>query len=206
MSAAPATKAARVEARFAAVPPVDRGLLVTPLDYLMAEHYRQRAILDHLDAVLEGIDPATARRLIEGILDYVHKELPLHIEDEERDLFPLLRRRAGPKDDVELMLALLASEHTRDEALAAAAVDALEGQLDTGRGMPSAKLQSAGRAFVETQRRHLAWENALVIPVARRLLRPQDLKRLGRAMAKRRGLRVPGTRLGERLVQLIGGT
>jgi hypothetical protein len=67
----------------------------------------------------------------------------------------------------------------------------------------AADLAAAVPAFAETQRRHLAWENALVIPRARHILQPPDLAKLARSMAKRRGQRAPGLRLGERLARLM---
>ena len=46
-------------------------------------------------------------------------------------------------------------------------------------------------AFAETQRRHLAWENAVVVSRARKYLTKADQAELGRRMAKRRGLELP---------------
>jgi hemerythrin-like domain-containing protein len=189
--------------RLAPVPPVDLRQLVSPLDFLEAEHYRQRIVLDHLDALATGVDPAAAPAIVAETLRYMREDLPLHVADEERDLFPLLRRRAGPGDDIEFILALLASEHTRDRELSLGVIAALERceRGDTTVRLPD--LKAALPAFAETQRRHLAWENALVIPRARHILQPPDLARLGRSMAKRRGQRAPGPRLGERLARLI---
>lgn len=200
MNAAPAVRGAR-PARLAPIPASDPRLLAAPLDFLEAEHYRQRVVLDHLDALADGVEASAAPEIVAGVLRYLREDMGLHVADEERDLFPLLRRRAGPGDDVEFILALLASEHTRDHELASAVIAALERMARTG--ARDSKLKSAGPAFAETQRRHLAWENALVIPRARHILQPADLARLGRAMAKRRGVRVPGTRLRERLARLI---
>jgi iron-sulfur cluster repair protein YtfE (RIC family) len=192
--------------RLVPVPPVDLRLLSAPLDFLEAEHYRQRIVLDNLDALADGVDAPAAAELAAGALRYMREDLPLHVADEERDLFPLLRRRAGPGDDIEFILALLASEHMRDHELSTAVVAVLErGQSGATRGAKrdAPSLKVAVPAFAETQRRHLAWENALIIPRARHLLKQADLVRLGRSMAKRRGLRVPGTRFTERLARLI---
>jgi hemerythrin-like domain-containing protein len=203
MNAAAAMPGGRPSARpprLTPIPPADPRLLAAPLDFLEAEHYRQRVVLDHLDALVDGSE-AAAPEIVGGVLRYLREDLPLHVADEERDLFPVLRRRAGPGDDVEFILALLAAEHTRDHALASAVIAALE---HTARaGARDAKLKAAAPAFAEMQRRHLAWENALVIPRARQLLQPPDLAALGRAMAKRRSWRMPGTRLRERLARLI---
>jgi hypothetical protein len=87
-------------ARLTPVPPVDLRLLSAPLDFLEAEHYRQRIVLDNLDVLADGVDAPAAAELAAGALRYMREDLPLHVADEERDLFPLLRRRAGPGDDI----------------------------------------------------------------------------------------------------------
>ena len=48
------------------------------------------------------------------------------------------------------------------------------------------------RAFAEAQRRHIAWENNVLLPLARKRLTEADLKELGRNMAAMRGIVYPG--------------
>jgi hypothetical protein len=48
------------------------------------------------------------------------------------------------------------------------------------------------RAFVMLQRRHQAMENNIVMAAAFDRLTPQDIEELGRKMALRRGLSIPG--------------
>ncbi len=43
------------------------------------------------------------------------------------------------------------------------------------------------RAFAGFQRRHLAWENSVLLPLARRRLDPSDAADLRRTMTARRG-------------------
>jgi hemerythrin-like domain-containing protein len=189
-------------ARLAPIPPVDLRQIAAPLDFLEAEHYRQRIVLDHLDVLAQGVEPAgAAAAMVAETLRYMREDLPHHVADEERDLFPLLRRRAKPGDDIEFILALLASEHLRDHELSVGVIAALERRE---RGAANGRLPPLAvvvPAFAETQRRHLAWENALIIPRARHILGSSDLARLARSMAKRRGLPLPS--LGKRLARLI---
>jgi hypothetical protein len=42
------------------------------------------------------------------------------------------------------------------------------------------------RSFFESYRRHIAWENTIVLPLARARLTGEDLDKLGRAMAGHR--------------------
>lgn len=44
------------------------------------------------------------------------------------------------------------------------------------------------RTLVEAQRRHLAWENGVVLPLAQKRLESGDLEEMGRNMAARRGM------------------
>ncbi|MBT6984731.1 MAG: hypothetical protein HN956_10320 [Rhodospirillaceae bacterium] len=46
--------------------------------------------------------------------------------------------------------------------------------------------------FVNTQRRHIIWENNIVLPLARRYLEAKDMESIGRGMAARRSIDYPG--------------
>ena len=117
---------------------------------------------------------------------FLDRDLRLHLEDEEQDLFPLLWQRAQPEDNISDILDLLSEEHGLDQDL----VDFLLADLAVLAG--GAQLANPirflvnVREFAETQRRHLAWENALLLPVARRRLTEVDLAGLARSMAARR--------------------
>ncbi|MBI3451638.1 MAG: hemerythrin domain-containing protein, partial [Rhodospirillales bacterium] len=164
---------------------IDLRLLADPISFLFAEHYRQRAVLAHLDSLSADVGMAS-RAVAEAVLDYLKTELPRHIADEENDLFPAMRRRCTAEDNIEALIDGLTAEHGDDESLAATVIEGLTERLqDTGWGI-NVDLNSAVRAFAETQRRHLAWENALVLPLARKRLSTEDLARISRSMATRR--------------------
>lgn len=166
--------------------PLPDSLLTTPLDYLLAEHHRHRVLCRLCDdmAVCDMPDAKTAGM----IADALERELVLHMRDEEEDLFPLLRRSANPDDGIDRILDLLSRDHARDMALAASIVSGLR-RLAGGR---SARLTGTLRRKLETfardQRKHVALENAIVMPLARVRLSRKDLARLAQSMAARRGI------------------
>lgn len=172
-------------------PPIERRAFRAPIDFLAAEHERQLTVCRVLDRLVHnprhGVDSAE----LAAVRDYLVQNLPLHVADEEEDLFPLLRRRCPKGDDVEEVFELLCREHEVDQAL----LRELAGNLDAllaGRAFSDlARFMMNAFAFSETQRRHLAWENAVILPRARRHLSEDDKAALGRRMAARRGFGDP---------------
>ncbi len=161
------------------------ALLDDPLGFIDAHHARQRYVcrlLRHL---------ATERRIERGVARDVAvvltHDLALHHRDEDDDLFPLLRKRALPEDDLTPMLVQLAEEHVALSAAAgfvaaALSVPGAQPYVQVGR-------RSAGIAgeLVTMGERHLAIENAIVMVIARKRLRAVDLKFMSRSMKARRG-------------------
>jgi hemerythrin-like domain-containing protein len=170
---------------------IPENLFREPIDYLFADHYRQRIICKHLDQI--AFDPGTdqAARLAEVVLEYLERDLPLHIADEEQDLFPHLRARCEPKDQIEGILTQLSEEHARCQELG---LHLSAGLRHLAEGHPStnedAFLETAS-TFAENQRRHFALEERVILPLARKRLLQSDLAELGRSMAARRGAAYP---------------
>jgi hemerythrin-like domain-containing protein len=88
------------------------------------------------------------------------------------------------------VLALLRREHAADASLHLEVIEDLA-RLIAGRalGDPARAFMNLA-AFGETQRRHLAWENAVVIPRAQRYLTEADHLSIGQRMAWRRGIEI----------------
>lgn len=169
-----------------------RELLGTPLEFLLADHLRQRVLCKHVEQLVQGFG-GTANMMREVII-YMTEDMPLHVQDEEESLFPLLRNRCKPEDEIERVLARLSGEHTADARLAEGIVRSLV-SLD-GNPVPiqsDSALQEQMRAFARAERYHLALENSLVLPLARVRLTASDLQKLSSEMAERRGL--PTTKL-----------
>lgn len=167
------------------------NLLREPIEFIFADHFRQRSLCATLDGMIAEPKSPTIRKRARAALRYLQKELPFHIADEEQSLFPLLARRAQRDDALDNLLALLSEEHDRDRDMAKALMAALR-QVITGRLSPtSGTFSSAALAFSETQRRHLSWENTMILPLARRLLTAEDMMTLGHEMAERRRITYP---------------
>lgn len=178
-------------AQAAELEPIPENLLREPVEYFYAEHFRQRCLCVALDEVMASpSDPRVPKRAA-AILEFLEHELPRHIEDEEQTLFPMLRLRCKAEDRIDQILGLLCEEHERDDVLGAALMAGLR-RIAAGTASPSwDAFWRAATAFSETQRRHLAWENAVVLPLVRKRLNVADMVALGRAMAARRGIAYP---------------
>jgi hemerythrin-like domain-containing protein len=159
-----------------------------PLDFIIAEHGRQMAVCNVMERLRRNPRHGARRVTMEAVRSYLIRDYPLHLADEEEDLFPLLLRRCPREDSLDEVLALLLREHAADADLHLAVIEDLT-LLIGGRA-----LDDPARAFMdlttfgETQRRHLAWENAIVIPRAQRYLIEADHLNIGRHMARRRGI------------------
>lgn len=158
-----------------------------PLDMLEACHARIAGQCDTLERLLahlpaHGAD-AQAQQAAEAVIHYFDSAGEHHHDDEERNLFPLLERAgmAGACDLVET----LTLEHEEIALL----WRPLRWQLAHIAAGREAVLDAVlMRRFVALNRSHVEFENAHVLPRARQILLPDDLLRLGRAMAARRGV------------------
>lgn len=155
-----------------------------PLDFIAGDHMREREVCTLIDRlVAEGRLQASETRQITGFLT---TRLPDHLDDEEIDLFPMMRMRCEAEDEIEKVIEKLRSDHTHAFADAPAIAALIEG---AGAG---AALSDAERAlmtgFADHARRHLILENAVVLPIARARLTGDDLATMKRHMLARRGL------------------
>jgi iron-sulfur cluster repair protein YtfE (RIC family) len=168
----------------AILPDIPVRLLAQPLDYLQADHCRHRTVLNLMMQIAEGT--AAEKAAASAALDYLETGLPLHYADEET-LFPLLRQRCLPEDGIEAVLGRLRAEHIEGDASAKLLARALRASLAAGSPMlEQAELFSQLRSFVKLERLHLALENAVLIPLARVRLTPEDLASLSHSMRARR--------------------
>lgn len=171
------------------IDPLPENLLRHPIDYLQAEHHRLLRVCDLLDNILRRPGEDDSRAGAKIVLDYLRLELPRHIADEEEDLFPRLMTACGADDTVTGMIQVLKEEHAQNAIL----LESAERALSSLKAKPTldAPAQS-GIVFAETKRRHIRWENALLLPLARARLGAEDLRDLGRGMAARRQIPYPG--------------
>lgn len=166
--------------------PLPRELLHKPLDYILADHLRQRVLCVLCEQLADAkhFDAAIAQELV----DYLKTDMVVHVIDEEQDLFPLIRRRAQDGDDIEEALGQLSGEHAFEEQLAQAITSGLEAALGNVDAGLNDDLRQHLRDFAHNERQHLALENATVMPLAKVRLTERDLQDLAARMAARRGI------------------
>lgn len=162
--------------------PIDPGLLAAPIDYLHAVHLREREVCAMLDRIADlGRASGTETK---PIMSFLSDELPLHLEDEETDLFPLLQARCSEEDEIDRLLKQLRTDHKRVDFDTPKITAILQSAT------PAIEPTACGtlRRYADYARHHLILENAILLPFARLRLNTSDLSRLGAGMARRRGI------------------
>lgn len=159
-----------------------------PVEFIHREHDRQIVVLGAIERLASAPDADDAHETAAYALEYLERELPLHVEDEERDLFPRLAQRAVADDGFDDILAALQAEHAADDAYCRALMGDLRRLAGGGPLADPLAFTHQARAFAGFQRRHLAWENSVLLPMARRRLEAGDTAELRCAMAARRGV------------------
>lgn len=164
----------------------NRESLLDPIDWLEMEHKLHAGLCDVLEQIADGLPDAVNPRECHRALAILKRDLPLHHKDEEEGLFPLLEQRARPGDNISEHLAQLSLEHATDESFAEELSEELE-FLSMGESARNANtLGYMLRGFFESYRRHLHWENLVLLPLARKRLTSSDLKDLLQAMNSHR--------------------
>ncbi len=172
-------------------PDLSPAQFLQPLCLIRAEHERQLVIGRELIrlASLRNIDFISEIGV--SLLAFFTEELLLHHQDEEADLFRILRLTCQPNDHIETVLEELEQDHAVESYLMRMIV------IDLKLGLGGKKLESALffsdnlNLFAQDQERHLVWENEVVLPLASKRLSSNDLEGLGRNMAARRRIPFP---------------
>ncbi|MFO1088633.1 MAG: hemerythrin domain-containing protein [Hyphomicrobiales bacterium] len=157
-----------------------------PLDVLAQEHKFQAEVCNGLERIADGLPDEVDRRLCQRIISCLRYDLPLHHRDEEEGLFPLLRARAAAEDSIGEVLDHLERDHKTDEGFSEEVLESLEA---LARGDKLANPEMVGymlRGFFEGYRRHIHWEETLVLPFARQILTPEDCAKLAACMSQNR--------------------
>ncbi|MAW82472.1 MAG: cation-binding protein [Parvularcula sp.] len=164
-----------------AIEPMPAGLIDSPLDFIFAEHHRQREAASILTLLADGEFDLKG---VKSLLAFLETDFALHIGDEELALFPMLREHCLPEDNVERILARLVDEHREDEAsLETATAILVKGVSDKQLGVNDKRRL---RMFAEHIRQHLALENGVLLPIARVRLRENELGILADLLKARR--------------------
>lgn len=164
----------------------DPELLATPLDFIAEDHDRIREMCALIEQIAGGSD--TPPEIVARLTRFVRSELPVLIADESSDLLPLMHRRCHPEDEIVRLRARLDAEHDTAMSLLPDVLETL-GALEAGRRDVPASSLTLLQNFAAHLHRHLIFESAILIPLARARLTPDDLKTLRARMTERRGLK-----------------
>lgn len=163
-----------------------------PIECLYHDHARIRMCCERLVELGDNLGADNASAIASWILDYLENELPLHLADEEENLFPLLKQRSASDDRIGSVLKLLCVEHQHDIECGRSLMEALRLITCGGQPLDPAMFRDYVHAYAMLQQRHHAMENSVVLPLAAERLTPEDLRQLGHKMAARRGLSSQG--------------
>jgi len=158
-----------------------------PLGVLRACHGR---MLEHCDILQKlpphisanGVDDE-ARSAIGKVVRYFTTSAVHHHQDEEQDLFPLLIHQSLKLAEI---IHRLKQEHGEQAQLWE--------QLQQDMSRAPALAENTGFSshvdkFCKACREHIEYENSELLAMAQHILSQRQLEDLGRAMAKRRGVR-----------------
>jgi hemerythrin-like domain-containing protein len=162
-----------------------------PLELLAACHERieeKLVALERLGPYLEtkGCD-AEAKAEAHAVLRYFDTSGVYHQQDEDQDLFPLLRARAAEQGRAEIAAGIeeLEREHETMDAQWRRLRQRLLAVIE---GEPRIDMEEVAR-FAWLYRRHMDREGAAVLPFAREALTAEERAALGSRMAARRNIK-----------------
>ena len=159
-----------------------------PFEMLEACHQRVQRSLGLLARIVEHVEhqghDASSRGACGDVLRYFDLAAPLHHEDEELHVFPLLLAQGAP--DVVALVQRLQQDHVQMAADWAAARAPLVALCD-GDAQPLGAAGDALDRFASRYAGHIAAEEGAAYPAAAALLAQDALAAMGREMAARRG-------------------
>lgn len=146
-----------------------------PIDLLFAAHDRHEKFCDSMEEIADSLPGNVDKDKALDAARMLKTELPLHHLIEERALFPLVIKYATNDDNMVEIIDRLKEEHEVDEGLSDELVEVLE-SLGAGNAPDNADMVGYMlRGFFENYRRHVTWENNVVLSLARRRLPPKAL-------------------------------
>ncbi len=162
------------------------ALLDDPLEYILADHVRQRSICAALQDFAESRQ--AGRGEADEVMSFLIHDRVIHHADEDEDLFPAVRRKSLPEDNLGPVLARLTQDHRRSDAIVDDIVAALAAhpERDPVRIGPAAG--ELMQVYAADEQRHLAIENGVVLVIAGIRLTRRDLRAMSRKMKARRGV------------------
>jgi hemerythrin-like domain-containing protein len=154
-----------------------------PIKQIEGEQAHMMVLCDMLETIADEISDNMKPSTVVMAARSLRHELPRLHRHEEQLLFPLLAKRALPEDDIEEILDGFRQENAMDEGYAEEVLTILD-RLALGQGLEN--LEMAGyllRGFFESLRRHLRWENIVILKLARQRLLQEDLVQMSHQLS-----------------------
>lgn len=161
--------------------PVDPSLFARPLDHLAAENARLLRVCAQLEII--ALNAARlAQHSIPVLVPYLRWDYPAHLDWLERTFLPMLEAASFIGDAVSGPIAQLILEHGLDRSKALRLAGLL---TDYGQG-PNEGLEQrvklTSEHFADMQKRHVAWLDMTVFPLAQERLTTEQMKQLTRSL------------------------
>lgn len=173
-----------------------------PIEALREEHFRQRQFCKDMEVLADTAVPRPALAL--ALLVTLCRDRPLHHLDEDEGLFPRLRARALPEDEIAALIDRLSAEHAGDTLADPGLLAALACMADGA--LPAPEDRTALRALAQSKRRHILLENAVILPIAAMRLTASDRAALLAEMRARRAEPPPTQGYCARLLARVDAT
>lgn len=155
-----------------------RCVIADPLLLIEDDHALQLQVCDILEHLADGLPDRAEAHLAKVAAYAVRSGWPKHVQFEEEVLFPLLGGHAEREPHIEATILQLSREHASDLGSDDELVEALrELALDRRPSNPE-MVGYMLRSYFQTLRRHVQWENAFLIPLARKVLTGEDQERM----------------------------
>lgn len=171
--------------------PVPENLLREPIEYMLADIYRLRKVCDLLEEISMDPESPGARCRATAVLAFMETDLPHHLDDESEELVPRLSSRCDLEGFAQDLGRTISKNHLATHSGIARLRGILEPFVRHGSLGRDGDPHKAIQDFILTQRRNLAWESDVILPLAHRHLAKTDLRKMGRTMAARRGVPYP---------------
>ncbi|MEZ5923676.1 MAG: hemerythrin domain-containing protein [Hyphomicrobiaceae bacterium] len=157
--------------------------LIDPLDALEHDHAFQLELCDLMEELADSL-PVGDAIIAAAVVPVLRQGVVGHMRLEEETLFPLLKVHTRNRPQVEAVTSLLTREHEADVGFLEEVADALDAFVGEGGVENPEMLGYMLRFFFESQRRHIDWENSVLIPLARDVLTAEQLQVLRNEFAK----------------------
>lgn len=163
----------------------DAGPIGNPLNCIEDHNLAERQVCAELDRIAGEEKGTIDQETLADVIRFLSVERPIHLQDEAEDLFPTMRVRCEPEDEIDRAIEKLSVEHANSNEKAEGVLETLRALQEPGRALSRTE-RSALMEFSAQTRRHLVLENAVLMPIAHARLKEADLERMRQRMMLRR--------------------